>query len=256
MKTSTGIMARKHLFTLLLSFVFLIFLASCGNNNSSDKKDGDTKDTAQKNQAKLNIKLNSDSVVDIDGNVYHTVTIGTQTWLAENLKTTKYRNKEKIALVAEYEKWPQLTSGAYCIYDNDKKNADLYGYLYNGFAVTDPRNIAPVGWHVATMEEWQVLIIFLGGDKIAGSKLKEVGKDHWKFPNSGATNEVSFTALPGGTRSSNGDCADIGETSNWWTATAVGASSLQKMSLFYGDYEVTHNDLEKTFGLSVRCVKD
>jgi uncharacterized protein (TIGR02145 family) len=255
MKTSIKISGRKHLFTLLISFVFLV-LVSCGNNNSSNKTDGDSKDTAQKSQAKLNIKLNSDSVVDIDGNVYHTVTIGTQTWLAENLKTTKYRNKEKIALVTEYEKWPQQTSGAYCSYNNDKKNADMYGYLYNGFAVTDPRNIAPDGWHIATMEEWQVLINFLGGDKIAGSKLKEVGKDHWEFPNSDATNETSFTALPGGIRSSNGDCGDIGETSNWWTNTAAGASSLQKISLFYRDPEVTHNDLEKPFGLSVRCVKD
>lgn len=145
------------------------------------------------------------AVVDIDGNVYSSVTIGTQTWLVENLKTTRYRNGDPIGNVTDGDLWRNLISDAYCDYNNDSSNAETYGRLYNWFAVDDDRGIAPAGWHVATNEEWITLSTYLaGGDYLKGSResgdqLKESGTLHWANGNTG-NNKSGFTALPGGER--------------------------------------------------------
>lgn len=138
------------------------------------------------------------TVTDYDGNVYQTVLIGDQCWMMENLKVTHYRNGDPIPHVTDGVTWGNLTSGAYCNYNNDEGNVATYGRLYNWYAVDDSRNIAPAGWHVPSDAEWQTLVDYLGGDAVAGGKMKEAGTTHWASPNTGATNESGFTALPGG----------------------------------------------------------
>jgi len=138
------------------------------------------------------------TITDIDGNVYHSVTIGTQTWMVENLRTSKYRNGDSIINVTNNTSWSTLTSGAYCDYDNTPNNSIIYGKLYNWYAINDSRSIAPMGWHVPTDVEWTTLITYLGGESIAGGKLKETGIIHWETPNGDATNTSIFTGLPGG----------------------------------------------------------
>ena len=118
--------------------------------------------------------------------------------MAENLKVSHYRNGDAIPNVADKAFWASLTSGACCDYDSGTGDAETYGRLYNWYAVNDRRNIAPEGWHVPSDAEWQILIDDLGGDSVAGGKLKEGGTTHWQSPNTGASNETGFSSLPGG----------------------------------------------------------
>lgn len=141
------------------------------------------------------------TVKDIDGNQYQTVKIGSQVWMKENLKVTRYRNGDPIPRVTVNSEWVDLATGAYCAcYNDEGTTAFTYGYLYNWYAVDDRRNLAPAGWHVPTDAEWQILMDYLGGEILAGGKLKETGTSHWASPNTGATNESGFTARPGGIR--------------------------------------------------------
>ena len=158
------------------------------------------------------------SMTDKDGNVYTSVTIGTQTWLAENLKTTKFNNGDSIPTTTAdvSAQSAPLYQWAY----NDTVNyADIYGRLYTWYAATDSRNLCPTGWHVPSLAEWETLQSFLGGDSIAGGKLKEDGSAYWKSPNVGATNETGFTALPGGYRSQHGAYYDLTASGWWWTSS-------------------------------------
>jgi uncharacterized protein (TIGR02145 family) len=195
------------------------------------------------------------SVTDIDGNIYNTVTIGTQVWMSENLKTTKYRNGDPIPNVTDSANWRSLTAGAYCNYNNDVKNGDVYGRLYNWYAVNDSRNIVPQGWHVATDAEWAILINYLGGERSASYKLRETGTVHWNNPNPGATNESGFTALPGGYLNfSSHKFENIGLAGSWYTATErdkinVWNYGVNLIGAGKGYYTKLH-------GRSVRCVKD
>ena len=204
----------------------------------------------------------TETVTDVDGNVYKTVTIGTQTWMAENLKVTKYTNGDPIPNITDGNKWrQQVNDGAYCWYNNDISNKDTYGALYNWYAVDQQRpdrRLAPVGWHVASKEEWQILIDYLGGNDIAGGKLKETGLGHWTLLNEGATNESGFTAIPGGIRfiGIGTKFTDLGLVSWWWTSTDY--------SLFKSFYVLTSNGVAKASiseinpcnGFAVRCIKD
>jgi len=193
---------------------------------------------------------NVNVVVDIDGNVYAVVKIGNQWWMAENLKVTHYRNGDAIPNVTDDTKWSNLTNGAYCNYDNDYNNAVTYGSLYNWYAVTDSRKIAPAGWHIPTNEEWQTLVDYLGGSSVAGGKMKESGTSHWDSPNTGATNESGFSALPSGCRSTNGGYTSMGGF----------ASFLSSMEwywfLSYDHSEVCGVYGSKRYGFAVRCVRD
>jgi uncharacterized protein (TIGR02145 family) len=194
------------------------------------------------------------TVTDIDGNVYHMVTIGTQTWMAENLKVTKYRNGDAIPNVTDHNEWSNLTTGAYCDYENTASNSTVYGKLYNWHTVSDSRNIAPTGWHVASDAEWTMLTTFLGGEDVAGGKLKEKGTAHWLSPNYGATNETGFSALPGGGYGG-GIFLHLGYGGFWWTSTEYSSSVWYRGMLYYSG-GVTRYYNNPSRGLSVRCVRD
>ena len=154
---------------------------------------------------------------DIDGNAYSAVTIGTQVWMVQNLKTTKYNDGTSIPLVTDPTAWT-LGTDEYCWYNNNAKNKTPYGALYSWYAVNTGK-LAPAGWHVATDAEWAVLVAYLGGDNSAGGPLKEAGTTHWASPNAGATNSSEFSALPGGVRSGDGTFADSSGWGYWWSST-------------------------------------
>jgi uncharacterized protein (TIGR02145 family) len=196
-------------------------------------------------------------VTDIDGNVYKTVEIGTQTWMAENLKVEHYRNGDAIPNVTDTTAWGGLTSGAYCWYNNDSAANSGYGAMYNWYAAADPRNIAPSGWHVPTDAEWTTLINYLGGAAVAGGKMKEAGTDHWSAPNSGATNESGFTALGGGYRyTDNGSFRQLTLDGDWWSATEVDAPYAMFRNIYYNEASSGRYYYKKQNGFSIRCVKD
>jgi len=196
------------------------------------------------------------AVRDIDGNVYQTVTIGTQVWMAENLKVTHYRNGEAIPYVTDVTEWAGLSTGAHCEYDNNPANVEIYGRLYNWHSVDDSRNIAPEGWHVPTYADWQTLVDYLGGSSVAGGKLKETGTTYWASPNTGATNESGFSALPGGVRLNNGYYEYLSIYAYFWSATAYSSDHgwSEGLGNAYSGVYCTYNG--KQSGLSIRCVKD
>lgn len=207
------------------------------------------------------------TMTDIDGNTYFTVKIGDQCWMAENLEVTHYRNGDPITNVSDAAEWSALSTEAYCDYDNNPVNAAIYGRLYNWYAISDSRNIAPEGWHVPSDEEIKQLEMYLGmsqedADATSlrgtdeGGKLKEIGTTHWDNPNAGASNLSSFTALPGGHRSFEGEFLNISENAALWSSTEY--SSLHAWFRYLGDYtsQVIRNHNGKKWGYSVRCVKD
>jgi uncharacterized protein (TIGR02145 family) len=177
--------------------------------------------------------------------------------MAENLKTFKYRNGDSIQNLTLASDWRSATAGAWCVYNNQAVNDKKYGKLYNWYAVSDSRMIAPVGWHVATDAEWTILTTFLGGTDVAGGKLKEAGTINWASPNLGATNETNFTALPGGEcESYEGVFSDIGTGSFWWTATLIDNTYSWFRSMGYYHSGVGRSGSPRKTGLYVRCVKD
>ena len=201
------------------------------------------------------------TVKDIDGNIYKTVKIGSQWWMAENLKVTHYRNGDKIPCLTDDDEWDRPT-GAYCYYDNDTDNIGKYGMLYNWFAVNDERSIAPEGWHVPTDAEWQELVDYLGGDSVAGGKMKstgtiEGGDGLWLDPNEGATNESGFSALPGGYRYNHGVYDGLGINSYFWSSTESNGGNAWHRYMYNGNSDVYRDDSGwKQGGYSVRCVRD
>lgn len=214
--------------------------------------------TAYGNEVSFKTSSTSGSTVtDIDGNVYNTVTIGTQVWMLENLKTTRYRNGESIPNVTGGAPWMALTTGAYCLYDNLSSSKATYGALYNWYAVNDSRNIAPTGWHVPSDTEWQTLATYLGGVLVAGGKMKEVGTSHWTYESLNTTNSSGFTALPGGyIHTLDGKFYGLGESGMWWSRTAYDANYAWKFDInAYGAVLMTAN-VNKRNGYSVRCLKD
>ncbi|MEW5925574.1 MAG: FISUMP domain-containing protein, partial [Candidatus Zixiibacteriota bacterium] len=165
------------------------------------------------------------TATDIDGNVYHTIKIGSQWWMVENLRVTHYKNGDPIPNVTDNAEWGGLTTGAYCDYSNNACYADAFGRLYNWHAVSDERDIAPDGWHVPSDAEWQILIDYLGGSAVAGGKMKEAGFGHWTAPNTGATNECGFTGLPAGSRDDDGYFGYIYGYTDIWSSTEYSSTS-------------------------------
>jgi uncharacterized protein (TIGR02145 family) len=197
------------------------------------------------------------TVTDIDGNVYTTVIIGTQIWLGENLKVTHYRNGDVLPNVTNGTQWNRLSTGAYCWYNNDEAAyKNVYGAYYNWFTVVDSRNLCPTGWHIPNDAEWTTLTNYLGGDSVAGDKMKETGTVHWLSPNTGATNECGFTGLPGGSRYGTGPFNDIGYSGNWWSSTAYEPHDAWFRYLLFNDGSVLKDWYNKGNGFSVRCVRD
>jgi uncharacterized protein (TIGR02145 family) len=197
-------------------------------------------------------------ITDLDGNVYKTITMGTQTWMAENLRTTTLSDHSTLPVVEINADWAALASPAYCWYENVASNSEVAarcGALYNWHTVSSG-NLCPDGWHVPTQEEYRILVDYVGGTDIAGGKLKENGTKNWNRPNTMATNLSGFTALPGGGRSMDGTFSNIGNAAFFWTATESSASEgvAVVLSCNSGVYQEITPDNEA--GLSVRCVKD
>ncbi|MBX2963167.1 MAG: fibrobacter succinogenes major paralogous domain-containing protein [Cyclobacteriaceae bacterium] len=193
-------------------------------------------------------------VKDIDENLYHTVKIGSQTWMVENLKTTKYNDGTPIPNILD--SWNQLMSGAYCNYDNILSNAEGNGRLYNFYAVNSGK-LCPKGWHVPSDDEWTSLIEYLGGKYEAASKLKEAGASHWLPPFADGTNETGFTALPSGWKSGPTSFHDLGVGTAWWSST-IGSSSDEAYTrqLYLSIHGINRNYTYHLYGMSVRCIKD
>ena len=196
-------------------------------------------------------------IADEDGNAYTCITIGTQVWMAENLKTTKYNDGCVIPLVSINSEWGSLSAGAYCWYNNDAANKKLYGALYNWYAVNTGK-LCPAGWHVPSDAEWTALTKFLGGESIAGGRLKETGTVHWTSPNTGATNESNFSALPGGTHNHDGMFSRIGTSGFWWSATGTTSVPVGALSRIIdsGSPALIMENCNRNCGFSVRCLKD
>jgi uncharacterized protein (TIGR02145 family) len=198
------------------------------------------------------------TTTDIDGNIYHTVTIDKQTWMVENLKTMKYNDGSSIPLITGNAEWGNMTTPGYCFYENDSSyNKANYGAIYNWYAVNTGK-LCPSGWHVPTDAEWNTLTTFLG-ESIAGAKIKESGTLHWLLaPNNCATNETGFTALPGGYRVFDGSFESIGFYGRYWSSTQ---NQGYEPNAFFRTLTsawcfIQRDDSTKRFGFSVRCLKD
>jgi uncharacterized protein (TIGR02145 family) len=197
------------------------------------------------------------TIKDNEGNVYKTVKIGEQWWMAENLKSTRLNDGTVIPNITNNTSWKNLVTPAYCWYDNDRTAyAGTYGALYNWYAI-ETGKLCPSGWHVPTDEEWSKLIDFLGGDGLAGGQLKEAGLTHWNLPNTGATNSSGFTALPGGYSISGVEACfyGLGNHGTWWSSTAISASNAWFRSLTTNFSTIFKDDGKMYYGLSVRCLK-
>jgi len=208
------------------------------------------------------------TVTDYDGNTYNTVTIGTQEWMAENLKVTHYPNGDAIPNVTDNTAWKNFednnTDDAYSFYNND--NTTGYGALYTYAAAigddwtkdnADGQGVCPDGWHLPADAEWTTLTDYLGGESVAGGKMKEIGTIHWNNPNTGADNSSGFSALPDGYRSSyDGTFSNLGNYGYWWSATESDSSLAYYRYLGNDSAEATNFDNNKSAGFSVRCVRD
>lgn len=182
------------------------------------------------------------------------VQIGNQIWMTKNLDVSRYRNGDLIPQVTDAAQWSNMTTGAWCYYQNNSAFGNVYGKLYNWHAINDPRGIAPQGWHVASDSEFTVLSTFLGGEAIAGGKLKAINL--WTNPNSGATNSSRFSALPGGWRDSNGQFGYSQDYGFWWCSTLWGFSFSYQRQLSFNDITLIRSNTLQNYGHSVRCVKD
>jgi uncharacterized protein (TIGR02145 family) len=208
------------------------------------------------NDGTLATELTFITVTDNEGNVYKTVTIGTQVWMAENLKATKFKDGTPIPLITDNNEWGNLSTPGYCWYDNESDTyVQTYGALYNWYTVNTGM-LCPEGWHVPADEEWTILVDYLGGEEVAGGKLKETGTIHWNSPNTGATNETGFTALPGGYRDNDGSFGYIGHSGIWWSSTEYITYNAWARHMYYIGSNVHRSSGGKHSGYSVRCVKD
>jgi len=187
---------------------------------------------------------------------YPSVLIGAQYWMEKNLEVTTYRNGDPIPYVTDANAWAALTTGAWCYYNNDPANGSLYGKLYNWYAVNDPRGLAPTGWHVSTDDEWTTLSTTLGGDAVAGGKMKVAGTTRWTTPNTGADNSSGFAGLPGGIRDNNGTFSNVGYNGYWWSSTGEDATLAWYRFLFYNSGNILRWGFNKRHGFSVRCLRD
>jgi len=205
----------------------------------------------------LNITyVHSQVVTDIDGNVYPVISIGKQVWMAENLKTTRFNDGNPIALVTNDKAWKELQTPAYCWFNNDIENKEVFGALYNWYTV-NTKKLCPKGWHVPSKFEWVDMIIFLGDENLAGAKLKEEGNEHWKNSIIISTNEFGFTALPAGTRLMEGNFPDFSsQIAVWWSATEYNQKDAWNRGLFFSSSKIYSGFENKKNGFSVRCIRD
>jgi len=200
------------------------------------------------------VKTMYGTVTDYDGNTYQTVLIGTQEWMAENLRVTHYRNGDPIPNITDNGQWSVATSGAWCSYENSSSNASTYGLLYNFYTVADARNLCPTGWHVPTDAEWTTLTDYLGGTSDAWAKMK--APTLWKSGSLATDNYSGFTGIPSGGRFENGIFFQKGENANWWSSTIYSGNEAYFRNIYYLNPEVYRGYQKKIIGYSIRCVKD
>lgn len=237
---------------MLLPVLLLLFVTGC-------KKEIATAPELMENARGSGGGILYGSMRDIDGNVYKTVKIGTQTWMAENLKVIRYRNGASIQNIQDNTSWGNARTGAWCYYDNDAAYNNIYGKMYNGYATQDVRGLAPKGWHIPTLTEWQTLKTYLGDNNDAGQLKATI---LWGPQNVGATNSTGFSALPGGVRGSYGQCINVGSYGYWHTSTlwtGDPGNSIDPIWFVSMSHElggVSRDVTSQMIGYSVRCVKD
>jgi uncharacterized protein (TIGR02145 family) len=247
------------MYSIIILFIFLplfgfsqaltpstIYLRDYATNNTG---------TASGNQQSFTTTATSQTVKDIDGNTYNTVQIGSQVWMKENLKTSRYRNGGSIPYVVGKMEWIALGTGAWCNYDNDAANDPIYGKLYNWYTTLGD-TLCPTGWHVPSDTEMAILTDYLGGESVAGGKMKSVGTDYWSSPNTGATNESGFSALSGGFRDFDGNFYNIGGIAVFWSSTELDGAFAWFRKLITDSGNVDRSLSLQSFGASVRCLKD
>ncbi|NND32783.1 MAG: hypothetical protein HKN76_09345 [Saprospiraceae bacterium] len=202
------------------------------------------------------VSLSGNTLYDVDGNTYPTVLIGNQEWMQENLRTGKYLNGEQIPMVGDNLQWQELNTGAYSWYEHQNMAENVYGKLYNWYAVIDPRGLCPTGWRIPTATDWVALINFLGGANLAGGKMKETSLRYWNSPNTSATNESGFTGLPSGLRGFNGSFLFQGNSGSWWSSSSDGTLDVYMQSISYNSGISSPYYEDRRSGISVRCIKN
>jgi uncharacterized protein (TIGR02145 family) len=232
---------------------------SAANNSGGGGSTGTTAHTCGTSNVH-NPDLTYGSMTDQQGNVYKTIVIGTQEWMAENLNTSIYRNGDAIPTNLDEGTWQNTTSGAWAYYNNDASYACPYGKLYNWYACVDARQLCPVGWHVPTDAEWTVLTDFIGGEAVAGGKMKTTGTIEaatglWYSPNTGATNSSGFSGAPGG-GGDDGGYYGFGGNGFWWSSSEYDTYIAWLRSLYYYNDVAYRFNLGKQYGFSVRCLRD
>lgn len=243
---------------ILLLFVLTVAIYSCSDDNSPGGKSSNTGG----NNNTGGCAGGPMTVTDIDGNVYNVVSIGNQCWMKENLKTTHYKNG---AIIPQWN-FSTIT-GVCCDYNDFPPNANVYGKLYNGYAVVNPNGLCPIGWHVPTDSDWNQLVKSIDANadtacsscsqsSIAGGALKEIGLTHWASPNVGATDSVGFLGLPGGWHDTGQTYGGIFIIGKWWTASQATGYSLYERDIYSGDPSILKGENDMSLGLSVRCVRD
>jgi uncharacterized protein (TIGR02145 family) len=216
-----------------------------------------------------NPNLTYGSMTDQDGNVYKTIVIGSQKWMAENLKTCHYRNGDIIPNLVGNFNWEYSNVGAFCWYNNDSASYNCpYGKLYNGYTISDPRNVCPIGWHVPAISEWTILSNYLGGSAVSGGKMKSSAIDYWLQPNINAENTSGFSGLPGGFRAYHGSFDTLNAGGFWWSSSNCNSiyQNTRPLNIILGynfnqtvigggcSVDVGWNLYNS--GLSIRCVND
>ena len=203
--------------------------------------------------------IQAETITDNNNNTYRTVTIGNQIWMQDNLNIANYRNGDIIRQAKTNEEWNDAGAngeGVWCYYNNDPANGKIYGKLYNWYAVHDPRGLAPAGWHIPTDKEWNKVTSELGGDIIAGGKMKFNDISQWKSPNIGSNNSSNFSAVPGGLRGIDGNFSFIGESAYFWTSSEYSPTTAFYRVMNHHLSTVVRSSEEKIDGLSVRCIAD
>jgi len=238
---------KTYLLSLLISFTYL------GCNK-------DKNDTLE--ETLLNKDLHYGEVSDLDGNIYATIKIGNQNWMAENLRTSHYANGDLIPNVPESNEWINLTSGAWVHYENNPELNALHGKLYNWHAIQNAKGICPKGWHVPSNEEWNTLLNYLGGKEIAGGKLKSKLLNAWAFHFNGQStesepnNESGFSSVASGSRSVDGMFGLMSFRATYWSSNEYSASDAYTREIFWnGDAAGSFNEYKKN-GYSCRCVQN
>jgi len=201
------------------------------------------------------IVTNPGAGVSFNGHTYSSIVLGNgQEWMAENLRTTVYANGDPITNVTA--SWENLTTEAWAHWGNASQYENPYGKLYNWYAVSDPRNVCPSGWHVPTDAEWTVLTEYLGGELVAGGKMKSTGTQYWESPNIDATNESGFAGLPGGARILGPISYGLGTLGVWWSSSEASADVSWLRQLVNYDGAVIRDLGGKENGFSIRCLRD